>query len=780
MDTIDRSSSNLPAPYSAALSASLPALGPAFSGELATTSSPQINSRTLLRGLTRHWWKILVLWVCVAVPIILAIYRFVEPTYEAVSTLLVEPNQTNMYEAIRHQNADLRTVTPYLQTQKNLLTSDKVLNDALADSSISSLSVIKNSTDPNADLKKDLSVKIIDEAYLIRIALELPDGTQAAKIVNAVVKAYLLYHTKYQASVNSAQTEELTKHLKFIDDDLKKKQAELHAYLAKGTVEAPKATLNADALKHDGDGTEPMFNTATDKEIQRVVDEIVKTGLELAEFEASLKVLEDKAANLADGQVDPQLANQVDEQLEDQIRDEFQKDPEVAALKDQINEVREERDHNKSVARQHSDPSRRVTERQLKKLQAQYEQLWEIKHEQIRGRLTVTVSGAQSPNAIDDLKIKVETLRRRKENLAKIYKDVADKQKTANHDTFEATLLDYQIKSLLKKQEQVSANLSQLAFDDKQETYRIQKVDEATVPKTPTNNKHIKYMLAAAVGVLFMVLGLFMFLEIRSERIDDPDTLSNRVRSEVYALPPLPTTRSMRKLSALQADDQIDQFIQRLDLLRFAVCGNSTELGKGRCVLITSAVAGEGKTHLAVQLALRCGKARMSTLLIDADLRRSDLCSLLDVDEGVGLSDVLRDLPAAEDVEIPIQDGIFYLLRAGTPIPDCSRALQDHSFGLLITRLRQRYDLIIIDSPPVLPVPDALILGRWTDGAVLAARYDISRFPLVERARRQLDNAGIAVLGTVINGMRNSATYYGRYSYSRRRPSSQPNSPDTI
>jgi Mrp family chromosome partitioning ATPase len=62
-----------------------------------------------------------------------------------------------------------------------------------------------------------------------------------------------------------------------------------------------------------------------------------------------------------------------------------------------------------------------------------------------------------------------------------------------------------------------------------------------------------------------------------------------------------------------------------------------------------------------------------------------------------------------------------------------------------------------------------LIIGRWVDGAVLAVRYDISRFPQVERARRQLDGAGITVLGTVINGMRHSDTYYGRYSYNRRQ-----------
>jgi tyrosine-protein kinase Etk/Wzc len=122
---------------------------------------------------------------------------------------------------------------------------------------------------------------------------------------------------------------------------------------------------------------------------------------------------------------------------------------------------------------------------------------------------------------------------------------------------------------------------------------------------------------------------------------------------------------------------------------------------------------------------------------------------------------------------IPVQGGTFYLLPAGTPTKDTSRVLQ--KFGALITQLRQLYDLVIIDSPPVLPVPDALIMGRWADGAVLTARYDISRFPKVERARRQLDNAGIPTLGTVINGMRHSESYYGRYSDSRQR-SSQRNS----
>ena len=196
-------------------------------------------------------------------------------------------------------------------------------------------------------------------------------------------------------------------------------------------------------------------------------------------------------------------------------------------------------------------------------------------------------------------------------------------------------------------------------------------------------------------------------------------------------------------------------------------------------MLITSAIGGEGKTTLAAQLAARCGDAGMSTLLIDADLRRPSLCNYLDLPEGPGLSDVLHDEADFDEFVIPVQGGAFYLLRAGNATEEIGRIFQSRKFEVLISHMRQKYDLVIIDSPPVLPVPDALIMGRWADGAVLAAKYDKSRFPQVERARRQLDSAGIAVLGTVINGLKNSDLYYGSYTYSRRR-SSPPDLSNTI
>ena len=86
-------------------------------------------------------------------------------------------------------------------------------------------------------------------------------------------------------------------------------------------------------------------------------------------------------------------------------------------------------------------------------------------------------------------------------------------------------------------------HLEELEFKASQEDFRVAPVDEAKAPRVATNNKRLKYLIAAPVALLFMVLGLFFLLEVKAERVADPDTLSTRMRSEVYALPPLPTAR---------------------------------------------------------------------------------------------------------------------------------------------------------------------------------------------------------------------------------------------
>jgi succinoglycan biosynthesis transport protein ExoP len=780
MDTIDSSRSNLPAHFSAPLPLQALSAQP-LSGELATASMPQVNSRVLLRGLTRHWWLILLLWLVVSVPMAYFIYLWIEPTYEAFSTIRIEPTQPELFERSHNSFVETRSVRPYLETQVNVINSDKVLEQAVANPQVVNLSVIKQSEDPKADLRKRMSVVIIDNAYMIRVALELPDAIQAATIVNSVVEAYMAQNTIFNRSFNKNQQVILESQLTKLQGLLAEKTKEMEKMASEGkfTITKPQFNRPNSALPDESDG--PTFSEVTEAQYQTTLAQLQRVDYDLLESQASLQTLEENAEKRAIEQENAKRSGIVNEQLEARIREEFNKDPEVDALSDEITKTTEQRDRSRASTRSNSDPAVVRANQHLRKLEGEWNDLWQEKYTEILERIRSGGSGdlVREAETIRELKIKIESLKKRREGYVKMLEIKLVDSKKTNKEHFSAILLNYELNSLLSKRESISKNLDQLKFEAEQDTFRVMLQDKAAVPKIASNNKRLKYMAAGPLAILFMMLGLFLVKEVWAERVADPDSLSTRVRSEVFALPLLPTPGSMRKLSAAKADEQIDQFIQRLEHLRYALCGSGAELGKGRCVMITSAIGGEGKTTLAAQLAARCGDAGMSTLLIDADLRRAKLCTVLDVPEGPGLSDVLKDEFTLDEVIVPIQGGAFYLLRAGNPIHDASRVLQSRNFELLMGQLRERYELIIIDSPPVLPVHDALILGRWADGAVLAARYDISRFPQVERARRQLDSAGIAILGTVINGMKHSEAYYGSYSYSRRRPSPS-DSPNTI
>jgi succinoglycan biosynthesis transport protein ExoP len=746
--------------------------------DLASTSTPQISPQLILRGLNRHWWRILLLWLVVSVPLAYSIYTLVQPTYEAFSLLEIEPTKPELFGPAN--SADNRIVDAYLETQVQLITSNGVLEEALSrDPRIAQLPMIKKSKDPKADLREEMVVEIVGKrTYLIRVALASADPEEAAAIVNAVVTAYVEQHNEYHRNSNKALHKSLIEEHEKLAKEILEKKEDLKKLAEKGNVQFGVVPQKMNPVKDDDSLNQTILPTVTEEQYTQAANTLLQTEMDLLEAQAMLEAAQSQLEKIKVNEAEDQT-QEAGDQLAARVEAEFLMDPDVVALAAEVAEAKEELAKVKTVVRQVNDPARYAVEKHLKRLKEQWETCWEQKREKIERRLRaedVNMQPGLWKDKIAEIQLNIDKLKRKKISLAERLEKLKVEKTVKNSDNLNATMVNQELASKLRMQELIAQKLEQLDFETKQDVYRITLHDRAAVPKSPSHNKRLKYMAAAPVGILFLMVGLFLLLEIKAERVADPDALSTRMQSEVYALPPLPTARSIRKRGPSQADDQIEQFIQRLDHLRFAVCGNSADLEKGRCVLITSAIGREGKTTLAAQLAARCGNAGMSTLLIDADLRRTRLCEVLDIPEGLGLSDALtHDELAATDLVIPVQGGKFYLLSAGTSTPDVNSVLQNRKLGLLVAQFRQIYDLVIIDSPPVLPVADALILGRWADGAVLAVRYDISRFPQIERARRQLDLAGICVLGTVINGMRNSDSYYGGYSYSRR-PTPQPDS----
>jgi len=787
MDSMDTPSANLPARMPAA-SSRLPAQVIMAPHEIAVASPAapsSVNVKILLRGLVRNWWLILLLWLVLSAPLTYLIYQSIEPTYQASGMVKVESNQPDLFGASSNPLGSGSEPT-YLSTEIESIRSNPVLDLALTrdDPPIADYPILKNSKDPKSTLRNRLAISVLPNTHWIRIAAESTAPDEARDIVNAVINAYEeVTVTEGVGTTTAARVTAKKRLAKKIADgfkayreglELKIKTAKdtLREFAKSGNVEFAKPNIS---LKSDDNEQtpQPTFTSQSLEQFRTFKDRLMQTEFQILELEARRTAMEAEAKERQQSrQSGDGPARPSDVQLRDQIAQAFKHDPEVADLINQIKAATQDLEHTKGIAKRGADPAMIAVQRHLTKLNQAYNELWSTKSEEIRQRLLVptSASGAPELDTPNEIKHKIEELRSKCRKYNELINQFEVDKKLSHTDALEATFQRDDLNRYYNMFDQVNRKLESLEFSKDKAGIEIERTDPAEIPKVPNNNKRTKYMALLPVAVLFGLLGLFLLLEVRSERVSDPDILSSRVQSEVYALPPLPTNRSTRKLSGPVIDDQIERFIQRLDHLRFAVCGDQHGAELGRCVLVTSAVGGEGKTTLAAQLAARCGNAGISTLLIDADMRRAALCPLLDVPEGAGLSDVL-DGAKVEDVVIPVQGGTFHLLSAGTPVQDTSRIFQGRNLPMLIAQLRQSYQMIFIDSPPVLPVPDALMLGRWTDGALLAARFEISRSPQVERARRQLDNAGIPVLGTVINGMRSSDAYYGRYSYARQRTS---------
>ena len=256
------------------------------------TTKPDPNPRRshgMLSRITRRWHLILALWMLNSIPIVYLIYRFVEPTYEAFSTLHVAPGEIPIFVSSFPDPELNDAIASYMQTQVALITCDRVLSSAIASPEVVNLSTLKEPDDPRTDVRENMVVEIVPNTRLIRVALELPDGNQAAAIVNAVVHSYLAYNGEYTRSANSALRQSLVSQLEKYKNAITEKRAELTVLAQKRVFEI---SLNGRTLNQSGklsDPARPTLETITEAQSQRIADELIDTDLELIKVQSTLE-----------------------------------------------------------------------------------------------------------------------------------------------------------------------------------------------------------------------------------------------------------------------------------------------------------------------------------------------------------------------------------------------------------------------------------------------------------------------------------------------------------
>lgn len=185
-----------------------------------------------------------------------------------------------------------------------------------------------------------------------------------------------------------------------------------------------------------------------------------------------------------------------------------------------------------------------------------------------------------------------------------------------------------------------------------------------------------------------------------------------------------------------------------------------------RTIVITSSLPGEGKTTVAVNLAVVLAQSGARVALVEADLRRPRVTRYLGMISGAGLSNVLAGTAEYHELTQPYRDGNLSVLAAGPMPPNPSEMLGSKQMRALLAQARQENDYVLIDAPPLLPVTDAAVLSVIADGAIIIARHGVTTRSQLAQAAENLHRIDAKLLGVVLNRIPPKAAEGYGYGYS--------------
>jgi capsular exopolysaccharide synthesis family protein len=279
---------------------------------------------------------------------------------------------------------------------------------------------------------------------------------------------------------------------------------------------------------------------------------------------------------------------------------------------------------------------------------------------------------------------------------------------------------------------------------------------QAVAPRTERNTA-----LAIAVGVLIGIAIIFL-----------RDRYNNKVRdeAEIAELTDVPVLAAVPSDDLLKSQGLID-FSSGATLAAESYRKLRTNLSftsvdnPSRRIVVTSALAAEGKTTTAMNLAAALAETGKRVVLVDADLRRPQVNHRSGKMGDVGLTNYLKgDGSLADLLQQSEIDGL-QILASGPQPPNPAELLGSKRAGQGIENLSAMFDYVIIDSPPLLPVTDAAVLAQWVDGVLLVARANQTRLPDIAATIEQLEAVQSTLIGIVLTDMptRGGAYKYGYY-----------------
>jgi capsular exopolysaccharide synthesis family protein len=671
----------------------------------------------------RHYWHVILerRWLVIAafcsVFALSLIYLFkATRIYQATTRMQIDRESDNVLNIKDVFSVDGRE-QDYLQTQFKNLQSRTLIESVVSKLKLDKDPRYAKSMDVPKAVSEDITIAPIRLSRLMDVKVQHPSPQQAAAIANALVETFIQQNLDQKMSRSIEALRWLKTEASTLEHDVEEKDLALQRYrVEKKMVSlADSQNIVLQALKQaQADVDKARGEAAEAQKLNEEIQRLLKSGTSIDSIPrvANDPLIQDMRKTLAEREA--LLANLL-KRYKDKYPDVIRVREEISSLKDSIQkESQKVRD---SIAAG-ADLARAKEATMAAELKKKEQESFEL----------------------SQLRIEYDVLSRQAEQSKLLYNIVLQRMKETD-----------------------------LTSKDKKQNMRV--VDSAVVPLKPIKPRVVLTLFLGLIGGLGVAIGLAFFVNYLDDSIKNQDDIETYLR-----LPFLGYIPNIKTNSVLERDMQAHLHPQSnaaegFRTLRAAIA-LAPKADRYRALAVTSTIPAEGKSLVASNLSIVIAQTGLKTLLVDADLRRPSVHKVFRLQSPIGLSSYLTEKVGRIDecihtTEVPHLDVVCCGAVPSSP----SELAGSKRMTQFLQEVRSRYDRVVLDCPPVSAVSDPLIIASLSDGVVFVTKFNKIRRDHARKTVQRIQNAGIHILGVVLNDIDfdgKDSYYYSYYYYQNR------------
>jgi capsular exopolysaccharide synthesis family protein len=701
------------------------------------------------RAIRRNLWRILALVAAVGV-LAWMVASGLPPVYRSTATLLVESTKPKIVSIEEVYNSMAGTQREFYQTQFEILKSRELAAKLVRRLKLAEHPALDPRQQPPAwyekwlpkgfaggeqsapapeaiergvvgRVQRDITPQLVRNSQLIRISFDSRDPELAAAVPNALAEIY-------------------------IESDLESRMAmnrKASAFLTSQTAELKKRVAEAEAALQAFREREKIIDvkTVAQSGASRQIEELTTSLIEARRRKNEAEYAWQQVTALAQGK-----SNEALESIPA-----IQKHPLVLKLKEAEAEAE----------KRHADAAKRYGAEHPRMVAAESE-LRSARENARRG-----LSGA-----VQTVTREYESARANEAAIERTLAAAKADVQNLNRKEFQLAALEREVATSRQFYDMFMQRFKETNISGEMHSPIARVVDPAIVPGAPFGPNQRLIVGLSLLGALLAGVSLALLLERLDNTVKSSHEVENRLG--VPALGVLNITKVKRgaQLERAFLDDPQTSFSEAIRTIRSGVMLSAIDSPR-KIVLVTSSIPEEGKTTVASNLAFALGQVK-KTLLIDADMRRPKIGRVLGGSGSnlLGLSQLVAGEAPFERCIYPVAQGSqLSVLPSGRIPPNPLELLASHGFAAMLQKLAQTFDMIVIDSPPVQLVSDALVLSNLASEVIYVVKADDTPYPLARQGIRRLRRVNAPILGVVLNQLDpvKADRYYGEYSgYGKR------------